>query len=124
VSEASNQLEIKSQEILINGYVNKVVALKADLADVAPELEVQNNPQPTSVQPELSAFLAANDCSTAADKDACYVRTKLVLIKMSRRIDYLASRLYVAKGTVNNLVTNINEVISGLDSVKLQTKKK
>lgn len=101
-----------------------MVALKADLTKVAPELDVQNNPEPTSVQPELGTFLTANDCSTAADKDVCYTRTKLVLIKMARRIDYLSSRLYVSKGTINNLVQNLNEVISGLDSVKLQQSKK
>jgi len=117
-------MEIKSQEILINGYVDKVVALKADLVAVAPELEIQNNPEPVSVQPDLAAFLSANNCATTEDKDGCYTRTKLVMIKMSRRIDYLSGRLFVAKGTINNLVKNLSGVIDGLGEVKVVQKKK
>lgn len=94
--------------------------MQQDLTAVAPELDVTNNPKPEPVQTELTDFLSQNDCTTAADKDACYVRTRLVLIKMSRRIDYLSSRLYVAKSTITNLTNNITVLITEMQTVKLK----
>lgn len=122
ISEASNHLEIKSQETLINTFVTSVQSKKGELTAVAPELDIANNPPPEATQSELSQFLLANDCSTAADKNACYTRYRLVIIKMSRRIDFLQGRLYVAKGTINNLINNLNGVINGLGEVKVNTK--
>lgn len=122
VSEASNHIEIKSQETLINTYVADIQHKKSELTAVAPELDVLNNPVPVSVQSELSQFLLANDCSAAADKDACFKRYRLVIIKMSRRIDFLQGRLFVAKGTISNLINNLNGVIDGLGDVKLNQK--
>lgn len=124
ISEASNHLDIKSQQILISSYVERINGMKETLTAIAPELKVTENPKPVSVQPELSTFLSTNDCTATADKDGCYVRTRLVLIKMSRRIDFLSSRLFVAKGTVNNLVNNLNEVITGLYDVRVPQPKK
>lgn len=97
--------------------------MKKNLTLVAPELDVNNNPAPEPVQNDLAQFLNTNDCTTAADKDSCYVRTRLVLIKMGRRIDFLSGRLYVAKATINNLVNNLNEVISGFNSIKVKQAK-
>jgi len=122
ISEASNHIEIKSQETLINTYVDSIQSKKGELTAVTPELEVLNNPTPTSVQTELSQFLLSNDCAVAADKNACFTRYRLVIIKMSRRIDFLQGRLFVAKGTISNLINNLNGVIDGLSDVKMKQK--
>lgn len=122
VSEASNYIEIKSQETLINTFIADIQFKKKDLTAVAPELDVLNNPTPEPTQTELTKFLLANDCSVAADKDACFTRYRLVIIKMSRRIDFLQGRLFVAKGTISNLINNLNGVIDGLSSVKVKQK--
>ena len=124
ISEANNHLEIKSQEILINSYVTKIQDNRKALTDVPAELDVFNNPKPTDVQPDLATFLLANDCATAADPKACFQRYRLVVIKMSRRIDFLNARLYVAKGTIGNLINNLNGVIDNLSAVKMKVSDK
>lgn len=98
--------------------------MSKDLTAVAPELDLTNNPKPESTQKDLAMFLLEYDCTVAIDKDACYTRTRLVLLKMSRRIDYLAGRLYVAKASIGNLTNNLSSVISNMQNVKMPEPKK
>lgn len=90
------------------------------MSAVPVQLDVDNNPAPTPVQVDLDGFLKANDCTTVTtdQKDSCYIRTRLVLIKMGRRIDYLATNNYVAKDTIKHLQSNIKSITTSLSTLK------
>lgn len=94
--------------------------LTDSMSAIPVQLDIDNNPPPTPVQTDLDAFLKENDCTVvpADQKDGCYVRTRLVLIKMARRIDYLSTNNYVAKDTIKHLQTNVKSIITGLKDLK------
>jgi len=120
INEATNRLEINKQQIVIGTYVDQMTNLTDSMSAIPVQLDIDNNPPPTPVQTDLDAFLKENDCTVVPtdQKDGCYVRTRLVLIKMARRIDYLSTNNYVAKDTIKHLQTNVKSIITGLQDLK------
>lgn len=112
-------MEINKQEILIGTYVDQVDGMKDNLTAVPTGIDVNNNPAPISTQTDLDTFLTANDCTKNQDKDTCYIRNRLVMIKMARRIDYLDNYKYIATATIQQLQKNIIGIIDGLKNVKM-----
>ena len=93
--------------------------MATSLEAVPDGLTLDNNTKPVSTLTDLSTYLNDNDCTKADDKDGCYMRSRLVMIRMARRIDYLDNYRYLSNSTIIQLRTNIAGIVSTLNNAKV-----
>lgn len=118
VTAAGTYVEMKTELAKLQLYKNQLQGLKSTLTDV-PSNVYSKDWKPIELRGEkLNQFLTYNDCGQTTVKSGCYETTRLLLIATTKELDKSSERINALNAVVDQLIKNIDLIISNLNDQK------
>ena len=120
ISEGTTYLQAQVQQAELDSYKMRLKDTQQRLTAVIPEVSDPKPQLPLPLSGSLSQFLLDNDCTQVSAKNPGALRTciqsnQVQLIQTTRLLEAERMTTYAAKMTINQLISNINTVASGMD---------